>query len=354
MHLPVPFRRCLLPLIACFTLTACEKPHEQLEYSIFAFGTLIDITLFDVDRSQSENIFAHMQQSFDRYQQEWSPWTQGDLAKLNQRLATGDKAHITLPPHLAPLIEQSITLSKESEERYNPAIGLLINLWQFHRYEESDIRPPSDEAIQAIVDKHPSMSDLTIHADGTLSTSNPAVQLNFGAYAKGYAISQQIAWLKQNHISHAIINAGGDLCSIGHHGDRPWNIGIRDPRKDSILASVEMRDDECVFTSGDYERFYFYQGKRYHHILDARTGYPTDDMQSVTVLHTDAGLADAAATALMVAGREQWQQTAKNMGITHAMLVDRDGDIHLTPAMRERIKILNKSPTSHIIISDEL
>ena len=178
--------------------------------------------------------------------------------------------------------------------------------------------------------------------------------LNFGAFAKGYAIKLGIKQLQTLGIDNAIINAGGDLSVIGQHGNRAWNIGIRHPRENSVLASVEVKNDESVFTSGDYERFYIYQSKRYHHILNPKTGYPTDDAQSVTVIHSDAGRADAAATALFVAGSKNWQTIAKSMGIRHVMLVDAEGNIQLTPAMEKRIKFLNKSPTSRIIISEEL
>jgi len=151
-----------------------------------------------------------------------------------------------------------------------------------------------------------------------------------------------------------VINAGGDLSVIGQHKDRAWNIGIRDPRANKILASVEVKNDESVFTSGDYERLYFYRGKRYHHILDPRTGYPTQDARSVTVIHADAGLADAAATALFVAGSKHWQKTAKKMGLKYVMLIDANGDIHITPAMQLRIKFLNKSAASRIFVSEDL
>jgi thiamine biosynthesis lipoprotein len=245
-------------------------------------------------------------------------------------------------------------LSKLSNNYYNPAIGRLINLWQFHKYQDSDIHPPDPARIQQLVASQPQMSDLKFDKNNRLTNKNPTVLLNFGAFAKGYAVGLGIEYLQQHNISNAIINAGGDLSVIGQHGDRAWNIGIRNPRSDSVLASVEVKNDESVFTSGDYERFYLYQSKRYHHILDPRTGYPTKDAQSVTVIHRDPGLADAAATALFVAGRKDWQAVAKKLGLDLVMLIDGDGNIHLTSAMEKRIKFLNKSPAARIIISEQL
>jgi len=345
----------LLPCIVL--LSACSQPAKQYNYSIFTFGTLVDVTLYGIDRELAETAFELLQKDFDQYHQQWSPWTNGDLAVLNRQLSetrTGENNSITVPAHLIPMIKYSKKLSEQSNNYFNPAIGNLINLWQFHRYQEEDIKPPAEALIRALVEKNPRMSDLSFDEQGRLINKNPAVSLNFGAFAKGYAIALEIKQLKKLGVENAIINAGGDLSVIGKHGERAWNIGIRHPRSDQMLASVEVMNDESVFTSGDYERVYFYQGQRYHHILNPGTGYPTDDAQSVTVIHADAGLADAAATALFVAGSKQWLDIARQMGIRYAMLIDANGYIHITPAMKSRIKFLKKLPTSHIIVSEEL
>jgi FAD:protein FMN transferase len=344
-------------IIAACLLSACSQVEKQYNYSIFAFGTLIDITLYGVEQHQADEAFEQLQKDFDWYQQNWSSWTNGDLAQLNIELAATDShstTPISVPEHLVPLIKTSIVLSDKSNNYYNPAIGRLINLWQFHKYQETDIQPPDNKSITALVAQNPRMSDLSFNKNGQLLNTNPAVSLNFGAFAKGYAIGLEIEKLKKLGIHNAVINAGGDLTVIGQHGDRAWNIGIRDPRSDQIMASVSVKNNESVFTSGDYERVYIYKGRRYHHILDPNTGYPTQDAQSVTVIDDNPGLADAAATAIFVAGSENWPLIAKKMGIQYVMLVDAKGDIHLSAAMEKRINILNKSPTSHIIISKQL
>ena len=340
-------------LICCGSfLYGCEQPARQYDYSVFAFGTIINLSIYGTDSELADTAFAQLQLDFDRYHQHWSPWTSGDLAQINNGLSEGKT--VQLPDHLIPIFKTSFELSRQSDNLYNPTIGQLINLWQFHKYQEADIQPPDAERIQALLDKNPMMTDIALDANGKLSSSNTAVLLNFGAYAKGYAIEKEIQQLRKLGINNAVINAGGDLSVIGKHGDRAWNIGIRDPRNDSILASVEVENNESVFTSGDYERFYTFQGKRYHHILDPRTGYPTQDARSVTVIHPDAGRADAAATALFVAGSESWRSIAKNMQVSHVLLIDSEGNIHLTAAMQKRVKFLNKSPTSHIILSEQL
>ncbi len=338
-HRALPAARLLIVGAMVF-LFACAKTEKQYDYTIFAFGTLIEISIFGTDEQLAEIAFQQLQQDFVRFHQDWSPWTDGDLALINQQIEK--KQPVRVPAHLVPIIKTSIALSRQSDNNYNPAIGRLINLWQFHKYQDSDIRPPDDQLIQQLLKQNPLMSDLTLDDNNMLNSSNPAVSLNFGAFAKGYAIELEIRKLRELGIHNAVMNAGGDLTVIGKHGERAWNIGIRHPRRPGLLASVEVKDNESVFTSGDYERFYYYQGKRYHHILNPKTGYPTDDTQSVTVIHPDAGRADAAATAIFVAGRKNWQQVAKDMGIQYVMLVDGDGNIHFTPAMKKRIKLLEK------------
>jgi thiamine biosynthesis lipoprotein len=111
-----------------------------------------------------------------------------------------------------------------------------------------------------------------------------------------------------------------------------------------VFAIIEVSGDESVFTSGDYERNFIYQGQTYHHIIDPRTGYPASGSRSVTVVHSDAVTADAAATALFVAGPEGWVGVARDMGLRYVMLVDEAGTVHLTPAMAKRVEFLDKEP----------
>jgi thiamine biosynthesis lipoprotein len=174
------------------------------------------------------------------------------------------------------------------------------------------------------------------------------VKLGFGAFAKGTAVDAAIDALRAQGVDNAIINIGGDLRAIGSHGERPWVIGIRHPRQEGrMLASVAVQNDESVFTSGDYERYFSYEGKRYPHILDPRTGYPAREVISVTVIHQNAARADAAATALLVAGLD-WPQIAASMGIDRVMLMRADGQIEMSPAMAEHVNLADKTLTPQI------
>lgn len=340
----------VLLLLASFALLSCEKPPMEFTHSSLNFGTLIDITLYDVSEQQAAAAFKKLDEDFSYLHSVWSPWVKGSLRRTNGLIKT--EKQFTAGPSVLPLIEKSMDISEKTQQLFNPAIGELINLWQFHRSEEADIKPPNADEIKRLVEARPQLSDL--HINGLkIRSSNPLVSLNFGAFAKGYGIDLEIQQLKSMGIKNAIINTGGDLKAIGSHGDRPWKIAIQHPRKKTWLAQIETQGDESIFTSGDYERYYFYKGKRYHHILDPRTGYPAQGSQSVTVIHHDSALADAAATALFVAGPQQWLSIAKNLGLKEVMLIDSQGIIHLTPAMQKRLTF-NPEIDTTILLSPAL
>jgi len=342
--------RIFLTIAMLVFLNACNKPTQQYSHSSLHFGTLIDITLYGVTAEQANAAFKKLDEDFSYLHGAWSPWEAGSLRRTNSLIATGKS--FSAGPSVLPLIEKSRIISSNTNNLFNPAIGQLINLWQFHKHEDPEIKPPSDKRIRELVDHNPQLSDLKMNGIKMHST-NPEVSLNFGAFAKGYAIDLEIQQLKNMGIKNAIINTGGDLKAIGSHGKRPWNIAIQHPRKDTWLAQLKTRGEESIFTSGDYERYYIYEGKRYHHILDPRTGYPASGVQSVSVIHTDSGLADAAATALFVAGPEQWLSIAKKLALTEIMLVDDTGKVHVTPAMHKRL-VFNQEIETTIMVTAPL
>ncbi|NOX07909.1 MAG: FAD:protein FMN transferase [Gammaproteobacteria bacterium] len=333
-------------LILFIILTACQTNNNTLTRSQFlAFGTIIDISIYGVTKPRAQQAIDELEQRFKQWHQAWHPWQgNGDLYQLNQALGRGE--NVTIPPSLQPLFQQATELSKRSQGLFDPAIGTIIRAWGFSQ-DAAPVKPPSDKKIKQLLSQHISLAELNQEPDQLNSQGHP-VQLDFGAYAKGYAIDLAIAYLQQQGIDNAIINAGGDLRAIGRHGERPWRIGIRHPRQPGILAAIDIEQDMSVFTSGDYERNFSYEGKNYHHIIDPRTGYPARQTRSVTVIHSNAATADAAATALFIAGPQHWQEIAKAMRVQDVMLIDAQGQIQLSPTMQKHVQFTESG--SHTII----
>ena len=335
-------RSFVLALLVVCLLTGCDRPQDPLYRDrFFALGTLIDLSLYGASQEQQAAASTALLSAFTAMHADWHAWEDGSLAQVNRQLAEG-KA-FTPDPGILPLLQAANRLSSLSGGLFNPTIGRLVDLWGFHSDEITNLSPPASAEIEALLALAPSAGDVMLE-NGQLSGSNPAVQYDLGAFAKGYAIDRGIELLQSMGIAHAIINAGGDLRAIGKHGDRPWRIGIRNPRGAGVLASVELDGDESIFTSGDYERYFEASGRRYHHIIDPRTGYPATGTVSVTVMHRDATTADAAATALFVAGPDHWVGVAQRMKIRYVMLIDSNGIVHMNPAMQSRVRFEGDSP----------
>lgn len=327
----------LLILVSFFT-TACQKKVSEYHDSFLVFGTIVNITLLDIDEKLAEESFRLIREDLQIMHRAWHVWEPGPLMRLNQLLET--KSEFSAAPSVIELFHVAKTLSLKSQHLFNPAIGKLIALWGFHSHNQPNIAP-SKQAILALVKQQPSMQDITIKGVRAQS-QNAAVKLDFGGVAKGFAIDRLLKGLKQKGIINALIDTGGDLKVIGQHGKRAWKIAIRDPReKEKLIASIELKDNEAAFTSGDYERYLRNKknnDKHLHHIIDPRTGYPATGTQSVTVLHNNAATADAAATALFIAGPKEWVKIAKAMNIKNVLLIDADGAIHISSAMSKRVK----------------
>jgi thiamine biosynthesis lipoprotein len=135
---------------------------------------------------------------------------------------------------------------------------------------------------------------------------------------------------------------GGNIIAIGRPGERPWRVGIQDPRGDDMLASVPLHDNEAIGTSGDYQRFFMQNGKRRPHIIDPRTGQPFDQVASVTIITgggVDAGTrSDGNSKPLFLSGPGRWQAMAERLGLAEAMLIDANRRVELTPALQARIR----------------
>lgn len=324
-------------ILSISLLTACGEKTAQTA-KIYAFGTEIDISIYGEDEATFERAIGQLEETFSGVNDLWHAWQPSILTDINDAIAAGDS--IAIDDNVATVIKQARQLAHDSDHLFNPAAGQLFTLWGYEQDDWFESRPPpAQAAIDNWLAANPTMDDIVIK-NGQLSSKNPMVKLGFGGFAKGYAVDAAIKVLKAENIDNAIVNIGGDLRAIGQHGSRPWNIGIRHPRLDGVLASVTVEDDESVFSSGDYERYFEYQGKRYPHIMDPRTGYPADEAMSVTVIDTDAARADAAATALFVAG-DAWPQLATKLGLKHVMLMTDEGVLEMTPAMAERIKLIS-------------
>ena len=324
-------------LVLVIGLAGCGREPLYRQQS-FVFGTMVEITLYGEDEVRAKELAGHVLADFDRLHRMFHAWKPGPLNALNDTFAQAP-AEASIEPELAAALEDAGQYSRQSDGLFNPAIGDLIRLWGFQNDEFLPVRPDPAE-IARLLKANPQMADIAIVGNRAHST-NPAVRVDLGGYAKGYALDLAARYLRTQGVKNALVNIGGNIIALGQHGGRPWQVGIQHPRKPGAIATLELRNGEAVGTSGDYQRYFEQDGKRYCHIIDPRTGWPGQGVQAVTVLvpgGDHAGtLSDVASKPIFLSGRDGWREAARRMGVDQAMLVDGTGDIYLTASMKRRL-----------------
>lgn len=326
-------------LLLTVLLAGCgEQLHRQQSY---VFGTLVDVTVYGEPEDKARQVTDQVLRDFDEMHHTLHAWEPGTLERVNGILALATPqapARAALPPGLVPILQDAARLAERGENLFNPAIGNLVRLWGFHS-DSFEPRLPDPQEITRLVAAHPTLADLSIEGI-TLVGRNPAVRLDLGGYAKGYALDLAAAYLKSQGVDNALINIGGNILALGSKGGTPWRVGIQHPRQAGALASLELHDGEAIGTSGDYQRFFELNGKRYCHLIDPRTGWPADQAQAVTVIARGKGagtLSDVASKPLFIGGPGEWPRLAKKLGVAEVLFVAADGRLAATRAMASRL-----------------
>lgn len=247
-----------------------------------------------------------------------------DVYRLNNT-----EGFVSVSPDTLKTVERALYYSELSGGKFDITIAPVSALWDF----KNQVVPDRNEIAEALknVDYHSvEIKDGGISLDGK--------QIDLGGIAKGYIADKATEYLKENGVKKALINFGGNICMIGQ-----YNIGIKKPFDDSVIASIEIKD-KCAVTSGIYERYIEKDGKTYHHILDPKTGYGVEnELAAVTVIGEKALDCDALSTVCMLLGAEDGLEIINRTADTEAVFIDRDGGITLSSGLyRENDKIYFK------------
>jgi thiamine biosynthesis lipoprotein len=327
----------LCVLLAAAALSACSSEEHLYKTEGHVFGTTVRITIYGGSQQRADLLSAAVLAEYDRLHHRYHAWQPSMLTALNDSIAAGQP--FRADAEMVSLLKSATRLSARSEQLFNPAIGHLIRLWGFQSSDIAD-RGPALQEVRRWVDAHPSLSDLR-YAGTTITSTNRAVMIDLGGYAKGYALDRAAAILREGHVKAALLDIGGNVLAIGQPGARPWQVGIRDPRGASALVTVPLYDNEAIGTSGDYERYFMKDGKRRPHIIDPRSGFPINLVASVTIIASggaDPGLrSDGNSKPLFIAGPDGWEAMARRLDLKEVLLVDTQRHVALTPAMRDRL-----------------
>ncbi len=320
----------LLFIVLIISLFGC-KPKEQEVYDArVMLGTVIEIKIVDADTQKANQALTAAFAEISRIEKLMSHFDPDSiLSRLNRQGFSEDR-------ELNDLILQALELSRITAGGFDITVGPLMNLWDF---KATIPRVPATRQIsQALINI--SYKKINFDSNKNRIMIKKGIDIDLGGIAKGYATDQAIAVLQKEGIHTALVNSGGDIRAIGN---KEWNIGLKDPRSNNILAAIRVKD-KAVVTSGDYERYFIKDGKRYHHILDPRTGYPAGLCQSVTVIAPTATAAVALAKGIFVAGPVIGLEIAASQPETETIIIDNQGRVHVSAGLVKKENTYHLKP----------
>ena len=311
---------------------------EKYTNTDFAMDTVVSETLYTTGDDLNTTIGEKIRQ----IETEYLSWTDEDsqIAKLNS--SAGKTTEISA--ELAEYLKDIFQLAKDYAGAFDPTIGKLIRLWDITG--ENPHVPEQTELDDLLKD----VGYQKVSLDGYKVTLEKGTTLDLGATGKGIGCDVVSDFLKtQKDVSGMILNLGGS--SVMVYGEKPdgseWKVAVTDPRdvEGEYLGAITLEGGEFLSTSGDYEKYFIEDGKRYHHILDPKTGYPVwNGLDSVTVVCNSGLLADGLSTACFVLGMEDAQSLLEKYN-AEAVFVDEDKNVYLTSGMKERFELMKNTYT---------
>ncbi len=321
-------------------LIACGKPALYQQES-YVFGTRVTLSISGVEEKTARQAAAEALAELDRLHAKLHSWRPSAVTRLNEAFAKGESAPVDA--ELAGMLRQAADFARKSDQLFNPAVGNLVALWGFHRDTYEPVVPDAAK-LTALLAAKPSLDDLSFDGD-QVSSRNRSVALDLGGFAKGWALDRVADMLHRRGIHDALINIGGNVLALGSKSGVLWTVGLQHPRKPVPMATIELKDGEAIGTSGDYQRFFEKDGKRYSHLIDPRNGQPASSVQAVTVIAVGSGagtLSDVATKSLFVGGSGTALKYAQRFGLKDVLLVEADGTVRATRSLLARIVWLEK------------
>lgn len=331
----------ILVLVVVLALPGCamEKQGEEKNYTARdeLLGTEVIITV-EANKEASEacdEIFSRIKQIEEKMT------TRNPNSEIFNLNANAGNKEITLSKDTYHVLKEAVAFSNMTGGAFDPTIGPLVKLWGF---DSRDLKVPPDESIErklTLVDYR--LLELENNKEtftAMLQRDGQAVDL--GGIAKGYAGDEAKRILLNHGIKRGIINLGGNIIAVGTKEDGiPWRIGIQNPMapRGTFLGILELAD-KAVVTSGGYERSFVAAGKRYHHIIDPQTGYPSESgLLSVTIISERGLVSDALSTGVFVMGLHKGMELIESLKGIEAVFVTGDKKVFVTKEIQDMFQL---------------
>ena len=302
-------------LIGFFLAKSDNSQVQLFKRTKILMGTVVEVQVRDKNVDRADLAISKAFDEIKRIDELFSThYKESPVKKINDEL----NSSVTLNEELFKLILFSDSIVKISENAFDISLGNLIDLWGFSSGKQN---VPNHENLNAAL-INSGWTNIKLETSSKVIFKNQ-VKFDFGAIAKGYAVDKAIEILKNNNIEAALVNAGGEIKGYGFN----WIVGIQHPRNRNELVEKIIINEMSAATSGDYEQFFEQDGKRYHHILNPKTGMPANGCQSVTVVCKENKTADALATAVFVLGKEKGMKLIGSLKDVEGMIIDLHGNI---------------------------
>ncbi len=336
-------RRQVAAVLGSVVLAACSggnvpsavSRHQIVERARLSMGSEVRLTAWTDDEARAVRVFEQAFDEFDRLDRLMSVWHQGsDVSRVN---AGAGRSKVSVAPETLEVLRIAQQVSEWTNGKFDVTFGALSGLWKFDHDQDDRIPAAADvQARLALIDFRALELDA---ASRTVVLRRAGMRVHLGGIGKGYAVDRAAAVLRAGGIHDFLIQSGGDLYAGGRRGDRPWRTGIRDPRgpADQIIAALDVRD-ETFSTSGDYERFFMYDGRRYHHILDPDEGAPARGCRSVTIVARTAVLADALSTGVFILGPEAGMALIEKLPDVEGVVVSSRNTVLVSSGLTARLE----------------
>jgi thiamine biosynthesis lipoprotein len=284
-------------------------------------NTLVEITVAARNERATHKAVAAAYEEIRRIEALLSRYhPESQIYTINKHAGQGA---VEVDLEVARIVRRSLQYAKLTHGAFDMTIGPVVDLWGIGTEHE---RVPDVAELQAIL-KYIDYRKVEIQGEQVIRLQSSEMKLDLGGVAKGYSIDRAIEVLQRHGITSALVNAGGDISCLGTKPDgTPWRIGIKHPRESGILGIIQLKD-RAVATSGDYERVFFQNHIRFHHLFDPHTGTPARGCQSVTILAETAEVADVFATAAFIMGAQRGLEFIEERPDIEGMIVRADGEI---------------------------
>ncbi|MDV3547047.1 FAD:protein FMN transferase [Elizabethkingia anophelis] len=309
-----------ITLLLCTISISAQVQRSRL---ITLMGSRFQITLVDKDSISAERNIDKAVAEITRIENlisEWRPETQ--ISQVNQN--AGIKP-IKVDREVFDLTKKGLYFSKLTDGAFDISIVAMDKIWKF---DDSMDELPSEQAIKESVRNVGYRNIILDSTNSTIFLRNPGMKIGFGSIGKGYAADKTRDLMKSMGVKAGIIDASGDISTWGTQPDgKPWAIGINNPFNDHKMATILYFKENSVTTSGSYEKYAEIHGKRYSHIMNPKTGYPSTGLTSVTITGPNATMANGFSTSVMVLGEKEGLKLLKQFPEYHYLLITDKGKI---------------------------